>query len=275
MALLTLCGVGNAQVSGLSIGYCSGQLGANPSGYTSTTKGDHVSAAIFVPADQVGVYAGNHIDEIKGIYIPFWLFDAVAEEELSGTALLSDREIWCAARGLALMQEYAESRGAQFLFTVPCGGYEAWNLTGYLGTYCHGNQPGHSIPFAYYFINRQEKAQHVLNTLMHDYYGMGSDHLAYAGMDDAGEMSSWYVLNAIGIYTYSPADPAYLVTVPLFDRTDFTLGTTGKTFSILRNGTGKKIAKILVGNKPLKGWFVNHKDLAEGCQLTIETYFNR
>ena len=65
MALLTLCGMGNAQVSGLSIGYCSGELGANPSGYTSTTKGDHVSAAIFVPADQVGVYAGNHIDEIK------------------------------------------------------------------------------------------------------------------------------------------------------------------------------------------------------------------
>ena len=65
LALLTLCGVGNAQVSGLSIGYCSGQLGANPSGYTSTTKGDQVSAAIFVPADQVGVYAGNHIDEIK------------------------------------------------------------------------------------------------------------------------------------------------------------------------------------------------------------------
>lgn len=65
MALLTLCGVGNAQVSGLSIGYCSGELGANPSGYTSTTKGDQVSAAIFVPADQVGVYAGNHIDEIK------------------------------------------------------------------------------------------------------------------------------------------------------------------------------------------------------------------
>ena len=157
------------------------------------------------------------------------------------------------------------------LFTQPNGGYEAWNLTGYLGLYCHGNQPGHSLPFTYYFIGKQEKAQAILDTLLNHYYGMGAEGLAYAGMDDAGEMSSWYVLNAIGIYTYSPADPAYLVTVPLFDRTDFTLGTTGKTFSIVRNGTGKKIAKILVGNKPLKGWFVNHKDLAEGCQLTIET----
>ena len=44
---------------------------------------------------------------------------------------------------------------------------------------------------------------------------MGPEGLALCGMDDAGEMSSWYVLNAIGLYTYSPADPEYIVTVPL------------------------------------------------------------
>ena len=156
------------------------------------------------------------------------------------------------------------------LFTTPNGGYEAWNLTGFLGTYCHGNQPGHSIPFTYYFIDKQEKAQHVLNTLLNDYYGMGEDGLAYAGMDDAGEMSSWYVLNAIGI-TYSPADPRYIVTVPLFDRVDFTLGTNGKTFTIKREGNGEKITSVLVGGKPLKGWFVNHSDLAQGKDLIIKT----
>ena len=154
------------------------------------------------------------------------------------------------------------------LFTVPCGGYEAWNLTGYLGTYCHGNQPGHSIPYTYYFIDKQEKAQHVLNTLMHDYYGMGAEHLAYAGMDDAGEMSSWYVLNAIGIYTYSPADPQYIVTVPLFQRVRFTLGN-GQTFSIVREGQGERIKSVTIGGDPLKGWFVKHEDLASGKELKI------
>lgn len=155
------------------------------------------------------------------------------------------------------------------LFTQPNGGYEAWNLTGYLGLYCHGNQPGHSIPYTYYFINKQEKAQQILNTLMNDYYGMGEERLAYAGMDDAGEMSSWYVLNAIGIYTYSPADPEYIVTVPLFDKTEFTLGTNGKTFTINRRGQGTKIRQILIGGKPLKGWFVKHSDLAQGKELTV------
>ena len=156
------------------------------------------------------------------------------------------------------------------LFTTPCGGYEAWNLTGYLGTYCHGNQPGHSIPFTYYFIDKQEKAQHVLNTLMHEYYGMGKEGLAYAGMDDAGEMSAWYVLNAIGIYTYSPADPEYIVTVPLFDKVHFTLGG-GQKFDIIKEGKGEKIKSISIGGQPLQGWFVKHEDLAKGKELRIVT----
>lgn len=156
------------------------------------------------------------------------------------------------------------------LFTVPCGGYEAWNLTGYLGTYCHGNQPGHSIPYTYYFVDRQEKAQHVLNTLMHKYYGMGKEGLAYAGMDDAGEMSAWYVLNAIGIYTYSPADPEYIVTVPIFDRVHFTLGDN-QSFDIVREGRGEKIKTITIGGQPLKSWFVKHQDLADGKELRIIT----
>ena len=43
-------------------------------------------------------------------------------------------------------------------------------------------------------------------SLMNHYYDMGADKLAYAGMDDAGEMSSWYVLNAIGPVSYTHLD---------------------------------------------------------------------
>ena len=162
----------------------------------------------------------------------------------------------------------AVERKLDSLFTTPNGGYLAFNCTGYLGSYCHGNQPGHNIPYTYYFVNRQEKAQHVLNILMHKYYGMGKEGLAYAGMDDAGEMSSWYVLNAIGIYTYSPADPEYIVTVPLFDKVHFTLGN-GSSFDIIKEGKSERIKSITIGGEPLNGWFVKHKDLAEGKQLLI------
>ena len=52
-----------------------------------------------------------------------WLFFGAAANDISGAGQMSDREIWCAAHGLALMREYAESRGAAFVFTVPCGKY--------------------------------------------------------------------------------------------------------------------------------------------------------
>ena len=156
------------------------------------------------------------------------------------------------------------------LFTEPWHEQELHNMTGFLGNYCHGNQPGHSIPYTYYFVDRQWKAQRVLNILMDRYYGMGREHLAYAGMDDAGEMSAWYALNAIGLYTYSPADPEYIVTVPRFTHVHFTLGTNGQTFTIERHGEGERIQRITCNGKPLKGWFVPHDKLAAGATLTID-----
>lgn len=155
------------------------------------------------------------------------------------------------------------------LFTEPWRGYEVHNMTGFIGNYCHGNQPGHSIPYTYYFIDKQEKAQCVLDSIMGHYYDMGAEGLAYAGMDDAGEMSSWYVFNAIGLYTYSPADPEYIVTVPLFDKVTFDLH--GKPFTITRKGEGRKIKEITYGGDKIDGYFIGHDRLQEGKNLQIVT----
>ena len=157
------------------------------------------------------------------------------------------------------------------LFTEPWRGYEAWNFTGFLGNYCHGNQPDHSVPYTYYFIDRQPKAQVVLDSLLNHYYDMGEEHLAYAGMDDAGEMSAWYVFNAIGLYTYSPADPEYIVTVPLFPKVVFTPAINDVPFTVRHEGSGRRIASVSVGGKALKGWFVSHAALAKGAEVVIRT----
>ena len=78
------------------------------------------------------------------------------------------------------------------------------------GNIVTGTSPDHSSPFMYYFVGKQEKSQALLNEIMDRFYDMGKDKLAYAGMDDAGEMSSWYVFNAIGIYPFSPANDDYI-----------------------------------------------------------------
>ena len=47
-----------------------------------------------------------------------WLYFADTLDDYTGTALWGDREVFSAARNLALMSEYCESRGARFLFTI-------------------------------------------------------------------------------------------------------------------------------------------------------------
>jgi predicted alpha-1,2-mannosidase len=157
------------------------------------------------------------------------------------------------------------------LFSIPWNtNYIADNINCFIGQYCHGNQPDHGFSYLYYFIGKQEKSQAVLNTVMDRFYGMGEDGLALCGMDDCGEMSSWYVFNAIGIYPYSPADESYIVTVPIFDKTEMKLG--GKTVTILKKGNGEKITGITYDNRTIDGYFVSHHKLIKGQKLVVNTY---
>ncbi len=156
------------------------------------------------------------------------------------------------------------------LFTTPFKGQEADNMSAFIGQYCQGNQPDHNAPYMYYFVDKQEKCQFYLDSIMNHYYDMGKDKLAYPGMDDAGEMSSWFVFNAIGLYTFSPADPEYIISVPLFDKVEFSLGKNS-TFTILKKNAGKKITTISYDGKKVDGYFITHDELKKGKTLVITT----
>lgn len=156
------------------------------------------------------------------------------------------------------------------LFTLPWNGVEAYNISGFIGQYCQGNQPDHSFPFLYYFVNKQEKSQVLLNRIMDHFYDMGTNHLAYAGMDDAGEMSSWFVFSAIGLYTFSPADEDYLISVPLFDKVEIKLGDN-TTCTIVKKNTGAKIKNITYDGRKVDGYFISHRELLKGKRLEVMT----
>src|SRR5450759_348611 len=154
------------------------------------------------------------------------------------------------------------------LFSIPWKGGEAYNISGFIGQYCHGNQPDHSFPFMYYFVDKREKSQVILDSIMNHFYDLGKDRLAYAGMDDAGEMSSWYVFNAIGIYPFSPADDNFIVSVPLFDKIEITTGDN-MPFTIFKKNNGKKIDSITSGDKKIDGYFISYNELKKGKKLVI------
>ncbi|HEY8958662.1 GH92 family glycosyl hydrolase [Chitinophaga sp.] len=157
------------------------------------------------------------------------------------------------------------------LFTVPWNPtYIARNVETMIGQYCHGNQPDHEAPFAYYFIGKPEKSQKIIDTILNTLYGIGDNGLALCGMDDAGEMSSWYVFNALGLYTFSATDPEYLVTVPLFDEVKWRT-SNGKLLTISKPGRGRNLATIKVNGRENKGYFVPHDLFKQGGKIEILT----
>lgn len=164
---------------------------------------------------------------------------------------------------------HAFERQLDTLFSLPWNPrHIARNINSFIGQYCHGNQPDHGFPYLYYWVGRQEKSQAILDKIMDRFYGM-SDGITLCGMDDAGEMSSWYVFNAIGLYPYSPADADYIVTVPLFDEVRMQLN--GREFVIRKDGRGPKIAGITCDDRKIDGYFLPHHELAKGGRLIIKT----
>ncbi|TWT37115.1 Glycosyl hydrolase family 92 [Posidoniimonas corsicana] len=155
------------------------------------------------------------------------------------------------------------------LFSTPFTGREAYNMSVFLGQYCHGNQPDHNYPYLYTLIGKPEKSQRVLDHIMQKFYGMGPEGLAYAGMDDAGEMSAWYVFAAMGFYPFSPADPEFVVSAPLFDKVEIQLGDSAAT--IRKAGGGRRVVRVESGGRELDGFVLPHPALTRGDTITIST----
>jgi predicted alpha-1,2-mannosidase len=154
------------------------------------------------------------------------------------------------------------------LFSIPWNPeYIARNMCCFLGQYIHGNQPAHNFPHLYYFVDRQEKSQQVLNTLLNEFYGVGEQGKALPGMDDGGEMSSWYVYNAMGFYPYSPAEDYYLVSVPLFD--SVTIDAGEEPLIIIREGQGNRIRELSLDGEPLDDYRLPDRALRGGGTLRI------
>ncbi|MDN5210796.1 GH92 family glycosyl hydrolase [Fulvivirgaceae bacterium BMA12] len=155
------------------------------------------------------------------------------------------------------------------LFTVPWNPrHIARNVSGFIGQYCHGNQPDHEAPFSYYFIGKPKKSQRIIDNILNNYYGVGEDGLALSGMDDAGEMSAWYVFNALGIYPFSPADNEYIVTVPVFDSVCWK-SSNGKEVLIQKIGNGRSLDVLKVNGQDYDGYFVSHDLFTEGGKLEV------
>lgn len=88
------------------------------------------------------------------------------------------------------------------------------DISGLIGQYAHGNEPGHHTVYLYSYAGLQwktaEKVDYILSQMYHD----SPDGLQ--GNEDCGQMSSWYVFSSLGFYPVNPSNGIYV-----FGRPDF------------------------------------------------------
>lgn len=60
-----------------------------------------------------------------------------------------------------------------------------------------------------------------MDKVLKEQYFNGPNGLS--GNEDCGQMSAWYVLNAMGFYQIAPGNPVYSIGRPLFDKVTINL----------------------------------------------------
>ena len=96
------------------------------------------------------------------------------------------------------------------------------------------NEPDIQTPYVYNYLGAAYKTQETVKAIVDTKWGSGTGGIP--GNDDAGTMSAWYVLSALGLYPTVPTRAELALTTPLFPRAVVRLGS-GRTLTIDAPGT--------------------------------------
>jgi hypothetical protein len=92
-----------------------------------------------------------------------------------------------------------------------------------------GNEPSLELPWEYDYVGQPYKTQQVVRQIQDQIWSDAPGGLA--GNDDLGEMSSWYVFSALGMYPETPGTADLALGSPLFTQEIVTL-PSGNTLTI-------------------------------------------
>lgn len=144
------------------------------------------------------------------------------------------------------------------------------NISGLIGQYAHGNEPSHHVAYLYNYVGKPEKSRKMISKILNDLYN--NNYNGYAGNDDCGEMSAWYVFSAMGFYPVNPCGGYYDIGMPVFNECTLHL-PGGKDFTILAKGrdTGRdKVKKITLNGQTLRENMITHNDIVRGGTLIFD-----
>lgn len=138
------------------------------------------------------------------------------------------------------------------------------DITGLIGQYAHGNEPSHHVLYLYNYVGEPKKTQKLVRQVLDELY---TDKPAgLCGNEDVGQMSSWYILSALGLYQVEPCGGTYQLGCPIVKEAVLKV-RDGKTFTIQTYGKGAYVKKMKLNGKDYKKTSIDFKDIVAGGKL--------
>ena len=141
------------------------------------------------------------------------------------------------------------------------------NASAFIGQYAHGNEPSHHTVYLYNFAGQPWRTQELVEQVRSSFYN--PTPCGYAGNDDCGQMSAWYIFSALGFYPFNAGAAEYVIGTPLFSRAVMHL-PNGKDLVINAPRKSEKaiyVKGVKLNGKKITDWKLTHQQIMEGGSL--------
>lgn len=143
------------------------------------------------------------------------------------------------------------------------------DITGLIGQYAHGNEPGHHIPYLYMYAGQPWKSAQKIRYILDSLYAPSPAGIC--GNEDVGQMSAWYIWSTLGFYPVHPANGVYVFGSPLVKEATLDL-PGGKSFHLKVYGNSPAniyIQKVKFNGHDHPNTWIRHETLTKGGELEI------
>lgn len=136
-----------------------------------------------------------------------------------------------------------------------------------MGQYAHGNQPVHHMIYLYNYAGQPWKTQRWAREVMRRLYNAGPE--GYCGDEDQGQMSAWYVISAMGLYSVAPGTDEYVIGSPAFPKMTVSL-ENGNTFTVTAIDNSPQnvyIQDAKLNGQPLDRTYLTYEEIMNGGEV--------
>ncbi|HWD03466.1 MAG TPA: GH92 family glycosyl hydrolase [Amycolatopsis sp.] len=140
-----------------------------------------------------------------------------------------------------------------------------------MGQYGHSNQPSHHLLYMYDYAGQPAKTQAKVREALSRLYTGSELGQGYAGDEDNGEMSAWYVFGALGFYPLQMGSPNYAIGSPLFTKATLHLPGGDVVINAPKNSAKNVYVQGLkINGKPWTSTSLPQDVLAHGATLDFD-----